>query len=196
MLRRGVVVAIAAMLMAAPARADGTVYRAQDCGDYIFVSLGTSYSILQSLGASGVKEGDALQGDVEHIGHPVLFDTTAGRSVFAQVTDHNLSRAEVTQRIAARCRAATGEASVDGYVTRATGCGSRIFVNTPQGYAVLARLAGGVVADGDTLIGPINHPGRITVIDRQSGLTLVVFVEDLWLSKSAAGRKMTQSCRR
>ena len=69
-------------------------------------------------------------------------------------------------------------------------------MNTPQGYAVLERIAGGVVADGDTLTGNFNRPGRATVQDRQSNSSLVVFVEDLWLSKSATERKMTASCRR
>ncbi len=197
MLGRGAFIVVAAMLAAAaPAHADGTIYRAQGCGDYIFVSTGTSYSILLSSGATGVKDGDELRGDVDHIGHPILFDTTASRSVFAQVAERNLTRAEVTQRIAARCRSPSGEVVVNGYVSRASGCGDKIFVNTAKGYAVLDQLAGGVVAEGDTLVGPFDRPGRATVEDRQSGATLVVFVEDLWLSKSAVQRKMTASCRR
>lgn len=200
MLVRGAAVAFAALMAAAAARADGTVFRAQGCGDYIFVSSASNsagnYSILLSSGASGVKDGDELRGDIEHIGHPILFDNTSGRSLFAQVAEHNLTRAEVTQRIAARCRSPTGEVIVQGYVSRATGCGSKIFVNTPKGYAVLERLSGGGVADGDTLTGPFDHPGRVTIEDRQSGATLMVFVDDVWLSKSAVGRKMTASCRR
>lgn len=198
MLVRGAVIAIAAVMMAmmaAAAHADGTVFRAQGCGDYIFVSSGTNYSILLSSGASGVKDGDEVRGDVDHIGHPVLFDATAGRSLFAQVAERNLTRAEVAQRIAARCRAPSGEVIISGFVSRASGCGRKIFVNTPKGYVVLEQLAGGIVADGDTLAGPLDHPGRITVEDRQSGSRLLVFVDDLWLSKSAVGRKMTQSCR-
>lgn len=194
MLVRGALIAIAITLMAAAAHADGTVFRAQGCGDYIFVSSGTNYSILLSLGASGVKDGDELRGDVDHIGHPILFDTTAGRSVFGQITERNLTRAEVTQRIAARCRSPAGEVIISGYVSRATGCGRKIFVNTPKGYVVLEQLAGGIVADGDTLAGPFDHQGRITVEDRQSGARLVVFVDDTWLSKTAAARKITESC--
>ena len=195
MLVRGVLIAMAAMLMAAAARADGTVYRAQGCGDYIFVSSASGYSILVSSAASGVKDGDELRGDVDHIGHPILFDTTAERSVFAQVSERDLTRAEVAQRIAARCRSPSGEDVINGYVSRATGCGTKIFVNTPKGYVVLEELSGGIVADGDTLVGPFDHPGRVTVEDRQSGARLVVFVDEVWLSKSAASRRMTASCR-
>jgi len=61
---------------------------------------------------------------------------------------------------------------------------------------VLERIAGGVVADGDTLTGNFNIPGRTTVEDKQSASSSVVFVEDLWLSKSAVQRKRRASCRR
>lgn len=196
MLVRGALIAIAAMLMAAAAHADGTVFRAQGCGDYIFVAGTSGYSILLSTGANFVKEGDELRGDIDRIGHPILFDSTAERSVFAQVTENNLTRADVTQRIAARCRSPSGEVVINGFVSRASGCGRKIFVNTPKGYAVLEQLSGGIVADGDTLVGPFDHPGRVTVEDRQSGAQLVVFVDDVWLSKSAASRRMTESCRR
>jgi len=81
-------------------------------------------------------------------------------------------------------------------VSRTAGCGNKIFVNTPQGYAVMERISGGVVADGDTLVGNFDRPGRATMKDRQSGSSLVVFVEDVYLSKSAAERRMTASCQR
>jgi len=183
-----------ALLGAAPARADGTAFRANGCGDYLFVSSATGFSVLRTDSGHGVKDGDALHGDVETIGHPILFDTTAGRSVFAQVAERHLTQAEITQRIAIRCRAPLGQSYSSGSVTRAAGCGSKIFVNTPQGYAVLQRVSGGVVADGDTLTGNFNRLGRVTVRDAQSGANLVVFVEDLWLSASAAARKVAQSC--
>ncbi len=194
MLFRGALIAIAAMTMAAAARAEGTVFRAQGCGDTIFVSSGANYSVLLSSGATFVKDGDELRGDVDHIGHPILFDTTAGRSVFAQVSERNLTRAEIIQRVAARCRSPSGEVIISGYVSRASGCGRKIFVNTPSGYVILEQLAGGIVADGDTLSGPLDHQGRITVEDHQSGARLVVFVDDLWLSKSAVTRKVIESC--
>jgi len=194
---RGAFIALAAMVAAAaPAWADGTVYRAQGCGDYIFVGTATGFSVLESSGSSGVKDGDELRGNVADIGQPLLFDTTAGRSVFARVAELNLTRAEVTQRIAVRCRAPSGEVVVSGYVSRSTGCGNNIFLNTPKGYAILERIAGGAVADGDTLTGPLDQPGRVTVEDRQSHSTLVVFVKDVWLSKSAVARKMTAACQR
>jgi len=179
---------------AASARADGTVYRAQGCGDTIFVSSSTGFSVLQTDAGQGLKEGHELRGNVEQIGHPVLFDQTLGRSIFALVAERHLSRAEVTARIAARCRSPTGDISRSAYVSRTTGCGNKIFVNTPEGYVVMERISGGVVADGDTLVGNFTRPGRATLQDRQSGSTLVIFVEDVYLSKSAAERHMTASC--
>ena len=197
MLIRYVLMLIAVPLFfAAAARADGTVYRANGCGEYVFVSTPRGFSVLLTGGGERVKDGDTLTGDVERIGHPMLRDSTSGRSVFAQVIEPHLTQAEIAQRIATRCRLALGDTFISGYVSRTAGCGSRIFVNTPQGYAVLQRIAGGVVADGDTISGNFNRPGRATVEDKQSGSSLVVFVEDLWLPKSAVERKMTASCRR
>ena len=187
---------IAALAGVAPARADGTVYRAQGCGDTIFVQSANGFSVLQTDAGQGIKEGDQLRGNVEQIGHPTLFDETLGRSVFAIVAERHLGRAEVTARIAARCRSPAGDVTRSAYVSRAAGCGNKIFVNTPQGYAVMERISGGVVADGDTLVGDFTKPGRATVQDRQSGSTLVVFVEDVYLSRSAAERRMTASCQR
>jgi hypothetical protein len=185
-----------ALAGAAPARADGTVYRAQGCGDMIFVSSSSGFSVLQTDAGQGIKDGDELRGNVEQIGHPTLFDQTLGRSVFAIVAERHLSRAEVTARIAARCRSPSGDITRSAYVSRAAGCGNKIFVNTPQGYAVMERISGGVVADGDTLVGNFDRPGRATMQDRQSGSSLVVFVEDVYLSKSAVERRMTASCQR
>jgi hypothetical protein len=184
------------LIGAGPAHADGTVYRASGCGDRIYVATRAGYSVLLTDGASGVKDGDALRGDVETIGHPILFDTSAERSVFGEVAERQLTLSDVTRRVAAHCRSPLGETIASGYVSRAAGCGSRIFINTPQGYAVLERIAGGIVADGDTLVGNFNRPGQATVEDRQSGTSLVVFVEDLWLPRSAAERKIAASCRR
>jgi hypothetical protein len=187
---------LAVLGCAASARADGTVYRAQGCGDLVFVSSSTGFSVLQTDAGQGIKDGDELRGNVEQIGHPVLFDQTLGRSVFGLVTERHLTRSEVTQRIDARCRSRMGDIARSGYVSRAAGCGSKIFVNTPQGYAVLDRISGGVVADGDTLVGDFTRPGRATLQDRQSGSTIVAFVEDVYLSKSAVERRMTANCQR
>lgn len=183
------------LLAVGTASADGTVYRAIGCGGYVFVSAPSGYSMLVTDGG-GVKDGDSLSGNVEQIGHPALYDTTAGRALFGQVAERRLTKGEADQRIAIRCRSPLGDTLASGYVSRAAGCGNKIFVNTPQGYAVLERIAGGIVADGDTLSGNFNRPGQATVEDRQAGSRLVVFVEDLWLPKSAAERKMAASCRR
>jgi hypothetical protein len=176
-----------------PARADGTVYRVAGCTEYIFVNTQSGYSVLRGS-TSGIKDGDVLTGNVERIGQAVLFDQTAGRSVFAQISELRLSLPEITQRTATRCRSPLGAALISGFVSRANNCGNNIFVNTPQGYAMLERITGGIVADGDRLTGDFNKPGRATVKDEQSNATLVVFVNDLWLSKSAAERKMTAAC--
>jgi hypothetical protein len=183
----------AAMAAARPAHADGTVVRASDCPGYIFVSSMTGYSVLRG-DAPDVKDGDILQGSVDQVGQPGLIDQRTGLSVFAHVEEPHLSRSELDQRIAIRCRARLGATQVSGYVSRTNGCGSRIFVETPEGYAILDRIAGGEVADGDTLTGNFDRPGRITVRDSQSDTSLIVFVEDLWLSRSAVDRKITQSC--
>jgi hypothetical protein len=187
---------VAALAGATPARGDGTVYRAQGCGDTIFVSSPSGFSVLRTDAGQGIKEGDQLRGNVEQIGHPMLFDETLGRSVFAIVAERHLSRADVTARIAARCRSPSGDIVRSAHVSRAAGCGNKIFVDTPQGFAVMERISGGVVADGDTLVGDFTKPGRATVQDRQSASTLVVFIEDVYLSRSAAERRMTASCQR
>jgi hypothetical protein len=186
----------ATLAAVAPALADGIVYRAQGCGDTIFVSTQTGFSVLQTDAGQGIKDGDQLRGNVEQIGHPILFDQTLGRSVFAIVAERHLTRAEVTARISARCRSPSGDVTRSAYVSRAAGCGNKIFVNTPQGFAVMERISGGVVADGDTLVGNFTRPGRATVQDRQSGSMLVVFIEDVYLSNSAAQRRMTADCQR
>jgi lysine/ornithine N-monooxygenase len=65
----------------------------------------------------------------------------------------------------------------------------------PQGYVVLERLAGGLVYSGDTLVGDFTRAGRTTAKDRQTGAELVVFVDDFQLPRSAAQRKIGESCR-
>lgn len=195
LLKFGLVLLAVALFGAAPARADGTVFRATGCGDYLFVQTPTGFSVLRG-NAEGVKDGDALQGNVEQFGMVSLFDQTAGRSVFAQVSELHLTQPDIVQRVGIRCRSPLGETVVNGNVSRSAGCGSKIFVNTPQGYAVLERIAGGEVADGDTLSGPFNRPGRVTARDSQSNAEVVVFVDELWLSASAVQRKIQQSCQR
>jgi len=97
-------------------------------------------------------------------------------------------------RIAASCRSQTAYNLTSGQVERADGCGNKIFVNTPQGYAILELLSGGVIASGDTLTGDFNRAGRATVKNPQTGAGFVVFVDDFQLPKSAATRKIAESC--
>ncbi len=187
--------ALAVLCWPAAAHADGVIYRVAGCGSYLFVSTPNGYSVLTGDGFSGLKEEDALTGDLDRIGMPMLFDRTAGRSVFAQVVDRHLTLPEITQRIAVRCRAPLADAMTSGSVSRATNCGNKIFVNTPQGYTVMVQISGGTIAEGDILSGNFNKPGRANVTDRQTAMSMVVFVQDLWLSKTAADRKMATACR-
>jgi hypothetical protein len=60
---------------------------------------------------------------------------------------------------------------------------------------VLERLAGGIVAVGDTLDGNFNKAGRATVRNPQTGAEIVVFVDDYQLPKSAEMRKVGESCK-
>ena len=184
------------MLIAAPpAFADGTVFRAKGCGDKVFVATENGYSLL-TAGASGVAaDGDRVVGNTDRYGFAQFYLPNSGRRFSASVDALRMTKTEVGTRIAADCRATGGERLTNGQVERAAGCGNKIFVNTNEGYAVLERLAGGVVAAGDTLIGNFSRAGRTNVMDRQTNGQLVVFVDDFQLPKSAAQRKISKSCK-
>lgn len=184
-----------ALLAAAPAFADGTVLRAKGCGDRIFVSSGDGYSVLRATEIGIADDGDTIAGKTDTIGYQSFFIPQSGRRFSAMVDETGLSKSEVTVRVASSCRTAAAERVISGQVERAAGCGSKIFVNTDEGYAVLERLAGGLVYPGDTLIGGFTRAGRTTAKDRQTGAELVVFVDDFGLPKSAAQRKILESCR-
>ncbi len=175
-------------------RADGTVFRAQGCGDKIFVTSSTGYSILSGIGGTGVADKDDLVGNVDGVGHTELHDRTKGFNFSAEIEERRLSQQDVTPRIAVACRGENANALTNGSVARADGCGNRIFVETPQGYAILDRLAGGIIGKDDEVTGDFNKPGRATVKDKQTGSELTVFVEDFMLSRAAADRKMTALC--
>jgi hypothetical protein len=188
--------AAAALLgAAAPAFADGTVLRARGCGDKVFVAGENGYSALEAAETGITDDGDKLVGNIDRLGYASFFLPQSGRRFSASVAETGLNKSEVTARIAASCRSATGDRLTSGQVERAAGCGNKIFVNTDAGYAVLERLAGGLVYVGDTLTGNFSRAGRTTVADRQTGAELVVFVDDFALPKSAAQSKITQSCR-
>lgn len=179
---------------AAPAFADGTVLRAKGCGDKIFVGGDDGYSVLiASPGA--VDDGDTIVGDLKRIGFGAFYDSKSGRRFSASVDERGLDKSTVTTRIATSCRSQTAYALTSGQVEHADGCGTKIFVNTPQGYAILERLSGGIVANGDTLTGNFNRAGRATVKNLKTGAEFVVFVDDFQLPKSAANRRIAQSCR-
>jgi hypothetical protein len=194
-LLQALTLALLAFLVAAPpARADGTVLRAKGCGDKIFVASGNAYSVLTTTDRDVAEDGDKLVGDADKIGYSSFFIPQSGRRFSASVGERGLDKSQVTQRIAVACRTSGAGNVTSGQVERAAGCGNKIFVNTDQGYAVLERLAGGLVYVGDTLTGDFSRAGRATVKDRQTGAELVVFVDDFQLPKSAAQRKITASC--
>jgi hypothetical protein len=183
------------LVIAAPAFADGTVLRAKGCGDKIFVATEAGYSVLVASQSDAANDGDRLVGDTDKIGFGSFYLPDSGRHFSASVDARGLSKSEVTTRIATSCRAIGAERFTSGQVERAAGCGNKIFVNTNEGYAMLERLAGGNVYAGDTLVGNFSRAGRATVKDRQTNAELVVFVHDFQLPKSAAQRKIAESCR-
>ncbi|HEX3881993.1 MAG TPA: hypothetical protein VHW66_04995 [Stellaceae bacterium] len=193
-MRLGPVVFVLALVAALPAWADGTVFRATGCGDKIYVTSLTGFSVLTGIGGAGVADKDELVGKVDGIGHTQLYDKTKAFNFSADVEDRRLSREEALPRIATTCRGQNANALASGTVTRAEGCGNRIFVSAPQGVAVLNRLAGGLVGKDDQVSGDFNKPGRATIKDKQTGSEVTVFVEDYMLSQAAANRKMTALC--
>jgi len=183
------------LAFAAPAFADGTVLRAKGCGDKVFVATENGYSVLVANQSDAADDGEKLMGNTDNLGFFSFYLPQSGRRFSASVDERGLSKSEVTTLIAASCHSAGGNRLISGQVERAAGCGNRIFVNTAEGYAVLERLAGGVVTAGDTLTGDFSRAGRTTVRDHQSNTDLVVFVEDFQLPKSAAQRKIAANCR-
>jgi hypothetical protein len=192
---RAVFLAAVALLGAVPAHADGTVLRATGCGDKIFIASENGYSVLAGAGQGVANDGDRLVGDADRIGFSSFYDPRSGSRFSATIDERGLTKAEVNQRIATTCRSATAYGETSGQVERADGCGNKMFVNTPQGYAVLERLGGGIVAVGDTLTGNFNRAGRATVRNPQTGVEIVVFVDDFQLPKSAEAHKVAESCR-
>jgi hypothetical protein len=182
-------------LIPLPAFADGTVLRAKGCGDKIFVATEAGFSVLVASQSDAANDGDRLIGDTDKIGFGSFYLPDSGRHFSASVDARGLSKSEITTRIATSCHAMGAERLTSGQVERAAGCGNKIFINTNEGYAVLERLAGGNVYAGDTLVGNFSRAGRTTVKDRQTNAELVVFVHDFELPKSAAQRKIAESCR-
>jgi len=179
----------------ASARADGTVLRAKGCGDRIFVAGDNTYSVLVTSEPGVAQDGDKIVGDIDRLGFGSFVVAGSGRYFAASIDERGLGKSEVTQRIAASCRTAAAGAATSGQVERAENCGGKIFVNTPQGYAILERLSGGIIATGDTLSGDFNKPGRATVRNPKTGAEFVVFVDDYQLPKSAEARKVAESCK-
>lgn len=177
-----------------PAFADGTVLRAKGCGDRIFVKGESAYSVLIASQRDAADDGDTIVGDIDRIGFASFYDSKSGRRFSASVDERGLDKSVIATRIAASCRSQTAYNLTSGQVEHASGCGNKIFVNTPQGYAILERLSGGMIANGDTLTGDFNRAGRATVKNLQTGTEYVVFVDDFQMPKSAAARKIAESC--
>jgi hypothetical protein len=195
LLRTAVFAAMALLDLSAAARADGTVLRAAGCGDKIFVASDNGYSVLVATVRGVAADGDRLLGDVDKIGFSSFYIPKTGRRFSATIDERGLDKSAIAARIATSCRAANAAVIVSGQVERAPGCGNKIFVNTDAGYAVMERLAGGLVYVGDTLSGDFGKAGRATVTDKQTGAELIVFVDDFQLPKSAAERKIAAACR-
>jgi hypothetical protein len=183
------------LLTVTPAFADGTVLRAKGCGDKVFVATDNGYSVLIASETGVADDGDKIVGNTDSLGFSSFYLPDKGRRFSASVDARNLSKSDVTTQIASYCRAAGGARLTSGQVERAAGCGNKIFVNTDEGYAVLERLAGGLVYVGDTVTGDFSRAGRTTIRDKQTNTEVVVFVDDFALPKSAAQRKISESCR-
>jgi hypothetical protein len=171
------------------------VLRAKGCGDKVFVTTENGYSVLVVSEADAAVDGDKLMGNAYKLGFASFYIPDKGTRFSASVDARNLTKSNVTTQIAAYCRAVGSERATSGQVERADGCGNKIFVNTNEGYAVLERLAGGLVYVGDTVTGNFGRAGRTTIKDNQTNTELVVFVDDFALPKSAAQRKITETCR-
>lgn len=184
------------LLAALPAHADGSVARAAGCGERIFTASQTGYSVLVAAAPGQVADGDLLTGDLDRIGHVMLLDQNSGRTISAQVEEHGLDKNELAQRIAVHCRSLLANSFVSGRVERSEGCGNKILVDTPKGYAVLERIGGGIANTGDTLTGNFNKAGRASVQDVQTGAMITVFVDDFQISRSAFQRYIDRNCRR
>jgi hypothetical protein len=182
------------LVLTGPAFADGTVLRAKGCGDKIFAGSEDGYSVLIASQQGAADDGDTIVGDLNRVGFGSFYDSKSGRHFTASVDERGLDKSAITVRIGTSCRSQTAYNLTSGQVERADGCGNKIFVNTPQGYAILERLSGGVIANGDTLTGDFNRAGRATVKNPQTGAEFVVFVDDFQLPKSAATRKIAESC--
>lgn len=194
MLARLMLIAAALVGLASPVFADGTVLRAKGCGDKIFAGSDAGYSVLIASQPGAADDGDTIVGDLNRIGFGSFYDSKSGRRFTASIDERGLSKSEVGVRIATACRSQTANSFTSGQVERADGCGNKIFVNTPQGYAILERLSGGIIANGDTLTGDFNRAGRANVKNPRTGNEYVVFVDDFQLPKSAAARKIAESC--
>src|SRR6185437_15911691 len=123
----------AGLLTVEAAWADGTVLRTKGCGDKVFVAAENSYSVLAGADRGVADDGDKLIGEADKVGFASFYLPQSGRRFSASVTERGLDKAEITQRIASSCRAATAYKQTSGQVEHATGCGNKIFVNTPTG---------------------------------------------------------------
>jgi hypothetical protein len=183
------------LLLPAVARADGDVVRASGCGDRVFVSSPSGYSTLEISSEPGVVvEKDHLVGNVESIGHVMLFDETSARTVSAVVEDSALSKGQLVGRIAARCREPLSMESTTATVDRVKGCNGKAFVATPEGFAELELVSGGSIAEGDHLVGKINRLGRVELRHQEADGTVNVFVDNYRLSQTTVERLIATNC--
>ncbi|HYM74053.1 MAG TPA: hypothetical protein VET89_13815, partial [Stellaceae bacterium] len=90
---------------------------------------------------------------------------------------------------------AAGAARADGSVTRAKGCGDKIFAAGVDGYSVLSGLGEGAVADGDQLVGNLEKIGHVTLYDKTAGHSVFAIVEEHGLDKATVTQRIAAACR-
>lgn len=76
----------------------------------------------------------------------------------------------------------------------ASGCDYFIVEASGGDYALLEWYGGRTPSTGDMIVGPFETYGFTDVINRNSGLSTRVWVEDYWLSRSSVVSKHTSKC--
>ena len=89
--------------------------------------------------------------------------------------------------------AQVGEAR--GMVVYDHACGSRIVLQTPQGYVVAQLKDGAAPSKGDTLVGDLNSLGTKSVYNVNTDGGDTVLIEGYRLSRKGAAQVLKNKCR-
>src|ERR1700681_4976230 len=95
------------LVLAGPAFADGTVLRAEGCGDRIFVHGENAYSVLSASQQGAADDDDTIVGDLNRVGLGSFYDSKSGRHFTASVHERGLDKSAIAVRIATSCRSQT-----------------------------------------------------------------------------------------